>query len=241
MRVAILGLDTSLGATVKQGDEEQPIIDKPGVLAAFEEGLLKKNITVVDNAEAQSILTHLNEAKETGVHTVATTIQEYQPAATHGVFIKIQENISLLTALSFGLLPRSVDMTARVIDVRTGEVSAAAHSSAYGSVYSSRAAYKAARRLAEGVADALAEIQENGRHLRPKDWPSNFQQDSSDPSAQGRYQHAGYMAMMGFHDQALEALREAIRLNPSYAEKARSSWEFESFREDDQFKAIVSK
>lgn len=241
VRVTILRVESAGGATIGTGEAEKPILDTQGVMASLESRLLQNNVTVVDDAEVKAVVGRILQAKESGIHTTATTVQEYQPAATHGIFIKIQEHIGLLTALSLGIVPRSVDITARMVDLRSGEVRASAQGSAWGSIFSSRAAYKAARRLADRIAETLAQVQEQGRHLRPKDWPTDFQIDSSDPSAQGRYTRAVYLSMMGFYDQSLEALREAVRLDGSYAARAREAWEFEPLRDDQRFRAVVKR
>lgn len=240
VRVAVLGFESSVGATMTTRDGvEKPVLDKPGIMAVLEKRLLKNNITVVDDAEIKAVLSRMKQGEETGVHTTASTVREYQPAATHGVFIKVQENIGLLTAFSLGIIPRSVDLTARLVDMRTGEVRASTHGSAYGSVYSSRAAYSAARKLADQMAEALADIQEKGRHLRSKDWPSNFQTLDTDPTAAGRYNQALIMVSGEFYDETLKALTEAVRLDKKYAELAQVAPEFEPIRETAHFQAIV--
>lgn len=218
-----------------------PSFDTRGVRAEIESRLLRNNITVTDDAELKNVLARLTNSERTGVHTTATTKDEYQPAATHGIVINVKEDPGIMTVLTVGLWPHPISTSARLIDLRTGEVRAAVSAKSRGNIWTSNGVYRGARRVADRIADTLARIQTSSRHLNPKNWPTNYQRDSSDPSAQGRYTHAIYLRMQGSDDQALEALKEAIALDPNLAAKARSAWEFEVLRADERFKTITEQ
>jgi len=187
------------------------------------------------------VVNRMKAAEGTGIHTTATTLKEYQPAATHGIVVEINEQAGLLSALTLGLWPYSIETSARLMDLRTGEVRASLIASSWGWMIASGpgGVYRGLDKIAKGIAKAMHNIQDNGRHLRHKDWPTNYQQDSSDPSAQGRFTHAVYLVMMGFDDQALAALEEAVHLDRTMAEKARHAWEFEPLRDNVRFQAIT--
>ena len=243
MRVAVLNI--SIQDAMKTGPlgEEKPVVEEKGVRAVMEEGLIHNSITVVDDAEVATIKQRLDQAKESGIHTTATDIREYQPAATHGIMLDVKDNFSILALLTLGLYPVSSDATARLIDLRTGEVRASIQATAYGILWAAGdpgMAYRAVRKLSGRIAETLNKIQRSDRHQRPQDWPSNYQQDDSNPSAQGRYTHAIYLAMTGGDDeQALDSLEEAVRMDKAFAEKARHAREFNSLREDKRFKSIT--
>ena len=133
-----------------------------------------------------------------------------------------------------------------MIDLRTGEVRASIQATAYGILWAAGdpgMAYRAVRNLSGKIARTLTVLQNSDRrNLGPQDWPTNYQRDDSNPSAQGRYTHAIYLAMTGGDDdQALDSLDEAVRMDKTFADKARHAREFNSLRDTDRFKTIVSK
>lgn len=244
MRVAILEIHADTSKFMRRRDGELvPLTNERRIRASMEGELLKRNITVVDDAESAVIKDRLNQAKLSGVHTTATDINEYQPAATHGIMLETSENISLLSVITLGLLPYPVETSARMIDLRTGEVRASLQTTTYGLLWSasSGATYRGAREISRKIAAMLHKIQAGGRNLRPTDWPTNKQRDSTDPSAQGRYTHAIYLAMAGSDDQALESLEEAVRMDKTFAGKAHRAWEFNSLRDNARFQAITKE
>lgn len=245
IRVAVL--DISIQDAMKTGPqgEEKPVIEEKGVRAVMEEGLLRNNVTVVDDAEVGTIRQRLNQGNVSGIHTTATDIREYQPAATHGIMLDVKDNFSILALLTLGLYPVSSDATARLIDLRTGEVRASIQATAYGILWAAGdpgMAYRAVRNLSGKIAKTLTVLQNSDRHLRPQDWPTNYQQDDSNPSAQGRYTHAIFLAMTGgYDDQALDSLEEAIKLDKTFGDKARGASEFASLRGSARFQKILER
>ena len=87
--------------------EERPVIEERGVRTVMEEGLLRNNITIVDDAEVATIRQRLDQSDASGIHTTATEIREYQPAATHGIMLDVKDNFSILALLTLGLYPVS--------------------------------------------------------------------------------------------------------------------------------------
>lgn len=244
MRVAILGIHADTSKFMRRRDGVLvPLTNEKRIRASMENELLKRNITVVDDSESAVIMDKLNQAKVTGVHTTATNINEYQPSATHGITLETSENVSFLSVLTLGLIPYPVETSARMIDLRTGEVRASLQTTTYGLLWSwsSGAIYRGAKEISRKIADTLHKIQVEGRSLRPKDWPTDHQRDSTDPSAQGRYTHAIYLAMAGSDDQALESLEEAVRMDKTFAGKAHRAWEFNSLRDNARFQAITKE
>ena len=188
-RAAVLDIHLEGLLPIKTGEGKEQNISERSVRSVLESALLKHNVTVVDDAEFHAVMSRYGRGEATGLHTTATTAEEYQPAATHGIIIDVVETTPPLGILTLGLWPYSVETSARMIDLRTGEVRASVKATTHGMlwIWSARPIYRGVRKISQEIAETLNRIQEKGRHLRPKDWQTPYQTEDTDPrSPKGR-------------------------------------------------------
>lgn len=174
-RVAILDIKSS-GSLGQDGP-----MDRSGIRSALEAELIKRNVTVVDDAEFQAVYSRLQRGEATGIYTTATSTAQYQPCATHGIIVDVYQDINFLTVLSMGIVPYPIKATTRLLDLRTGEVRASMRSWAWANWYSLGGATRAVGKVAKQVADTLQLVQAGQRHLNKADWPTPRQTELSDP------------------------------------------------------------
>lgn len=79
--------------------------------------------------------------------------------ADYGLIVNIQHNIGLLTIFTLGLLPYTIDITARVVDLHTGDVRAAVSQGAFGTIFSSRGVSRGVRKVGDKVAAELLRLE----------------------------------------------------------------------------------
>ncbi len=161
-RVSILGINSSGGATRTQDGREEQLIDLVGARAALEGQLLKQGVVIEGDMDAGRVSGPAEEG-EPLLKNVMLVTKFGRPASPkavrYGVTINIRHNIGLLTAFSLGLLPYTIDITARVTDIQTGEIRASVSTRAVGSIFNSRGVYKGMRRLGDGIAMELRRLQ----------------------------------------------------------------------------------
>lgn len=161
-RVSILEINSSGGATRTHDGREEEIIDLVGARAALEGQLLKQGVVIQGDMgaglatapalEGEPLLKNVMLVTKFGRPTSPKTVR-------YGVTVNIRHNIGLLTAFSLGLLPYTIDITARVIDLQTREIRASVSSQVVGSIFNSRGVYKGMRKLGDGIAVELRRLQ----------------------------------------------------------------------------------
>lgn len=161
-RVSILGINSSGGATRTQDGREEQLTDLVGARAALEGQLLKQGVVIQGDmdasrvsgppAEGEPLLKNVMLVTKYGRPTSPKTVR-------YGVTVSIRHNIGLLTAFSLGLLPYTIDITARVTDIQTREIRASVSTRAVGSIFNSRGVYKGMRKLGDGIVIELRRLQ----------------------------------------------------------------------------------
>lgn len=163
--VSILEINSAGGATTTRDGHEEPFIGLSGARAALESQLLKNGVSIQGDPDVGRVLGSSGPVEGAGglsknvmlVLKIGPSPASKKP--TYGVIVDIQHNVGLLTAFSLGLLPYTIDVNARVIDLRTHEVRASVESRTLGNIYSSSGVNKAMRNLGDKIALELRRLE----------------------------------------------------------------------------------